>query len=85
MDAKQAVNLMADRAENLGAESNDTQGIVRAIVTENLPDRPDAQFYAWFSICCELADRAARKQGYTSEVDRAYSVAKHNVAARKVA
>lgn len=85
MTANEAIRLMTDEAERQGATANDESRIVRAIVTANLPGRPDAQFNAWICICIDLADRAARRQGYQSEVDRAYTAAKAKIDARKAA
>lgn len=57
---------LADAAEARGADCNDTAGIVRELViTHNLG------FYAWFCVCCELADRAACREGYKSSGHRA--------------
>ena len=62
--------LMADEAERLGAECNDTEGIVRGIV-----QRQGLSFNAWFCVCCELADREAKREGYKDKVDRAFRLA----------
>lgn len=83
--AKEAVALLADEAESLGADANDSRGIVREIVRGALPDRKAVWFAVWFSVCCELADRAARLQGFDNEVHRALTVAKGNIAARGAA
>lgn len=82
MTANEAIRLMTDEAERQGATANDEAQIVRAIVTTNLPGRPDAQFNAWLCICIDLADRNARRQGFTSEVHRAYAMAKSKIDAR---
>lgn len=68
-----AIRLLADEAERQGSDANDSSGIVRALVGVNLPGRVDAQFSAWFCVCCELADRAARVNGYTSAVEQAWA------------
>jgi hypothetical protein len=66
MDANEATQILANEAERLGAEPNDEQGIVRALVTTH-----GLSFNAWFCVCCELADRNARKQGFKGQADRA--------------
>jgi hypothetical protein len=71
-----AVQEMATLAESHEATANDENGIVRAVVARYLPNRPDAQFSAWFLVCCELADREAKRAGYKNEVERAYTVSK---------
>jgi hypothetical protein len=73
--ASEAIALMTDEAERQCADADDSNGIIRSIVAANLPGRPDAQFYAWFSICIEISDRAARKAGFTSAVAMAYRTA----------
>lgn len=65
-----AVQLLADYAEELGATANDEDRKVRELVSDH-----GLGFNAWFCVCCELADRAAKRQGYSSEVARAFSVA----------
>jgi hypothetical protein len=54
------VGLLADRAEELKADPNDSAGLVRQLVTAN-----GLGFYTWFSVCCELAERAARRGNLT--------------------
>ena len=81
--AQEAISLMTDEAERQNATPNDEAGIVREIVYANLPGRPDAQFNAWLCICCDLADRAAKRQGFKSEVDRAFTKANQTIAARQ--
>ena len=66
--ASRATVLMADEAERRGAECEDSAGIVQAIV-----DAHQLGFYAWFCVCCELANRAAIRRGFTSEAERAYT------------
>ena len=61
-----AIQLMADAAEEQGADANDSTGVVRAIVTAH-----GLEFCAWLCVCCELADRAARREGFKDQVDRA--------------
>jgi hypothetical protein len=36
--------------------------------------RPDTEFYLVFLIGCEIADELARREGYSSSVDRALSI-----------
>lgn len=67
----EALRLLTDEAERQGAEANDEQGIVRALVVAH-----GLGFNAWFCVCCELADRAAKRQGYDNEVHRAFTAAK---------
>lgn len=61
-----AIRIMADEAERLGADGNDSNGAVRAIVTS-----AGLSFCAWFCVCAELADRSARKEGFKDQTDRA--------------
>jgi hypothetical protein len=77
MTAKDATRLLADEAELRGGTANDADDIVRGIVTAH-----GLGFYAWFCVCCELADRAARRQGFDNEVHRALTVARQNLAER---
>lgn len=76
MDAKQATQLLADEAERLNATANDEDQTVRRLVLAH-----GLGFNAWFCVCCELADRAARQQGFSSEVERAYTAAKRKLQA----
>jgi hypothetical protein len=68
--AKEAIRLMTDEAEKLGADADDTQGIIRQIVTDH-----NLGFNAWFCVCCEIADRRARSAGFRGEAHRAYVAA----------
>ena len=77
-DVKDAVRLLTDEAERLGAEANDEQHVVRSLVLAH-----GLGFNAWFCVCCELAERSAKQNGFASECDRAYTVAKRNAAARR--
>jgi len=70
---------MVDEAERQSADSNDCKGIVRDIVTAH-----GLGFNAWFCVCVDLANRAARRQGFASEVDRAYKAAQTEIEKRKV-
>lgn len=79
-DSKEAIAILADEAERQGADANDTNGTVRAIVTTH-----GLGFNAWFCVCCELADRAARRQGFKNEVDRAFMAAKQTIEAKRAA
>jgi len=81
--AERAIEAITDEAERLGGEANDGNGIVRAVVVAALPGRERVHFDVWFCVCCTLADRAARRQGYASEVERAFTLATAAVAARK--
>jgi hypothetical protein len=74
IDLREALRIMTDEAEAQHADANDTNGAVRAVVTAH-----GFGFEAWFCVCCELADRSARRQGFRSEVDRAYTVAQQVV------
>jgi hypothetical protein len=67
---KEAIRLMADAAEKLGADADDTKGIIRRIVTAH-----DLGFNAWFCVCCEIANREARGAGFRGEAHRAYVAA----------
>jgi hypothetical protein len=64
----EAVRLLADEAERLGADANDNKGIVRELVTAH-----GLSFNAWFCVCCELADRSAQREGYWNQGERAAS------------
>jgi len=66
LTVEQAVNLMADHAQELGADSNDERGIVRSIVSNH-----GLGFEAWLLVCCEIADRKAQQEGYKDQCDRA--------------
>jgi hypothetical protein len=66
MTAEKATKILADEAEKPGADANDCKGIVRQLVATH-----GLGFCAWFCICCELADRAAQREGYKNQVDRA--------------
>lgn len=66
MDTKEAINLLATCAIELGATANDDNGIVRALVTQH-----GLGFNAWFCVCCEIADRNARADGFKDQCDRA--------------
>lgn len=68
---EEATKLLTDRAEELGADANDSTGVVRQLVTDH-----SLSFNAWFVICCELADRKAQKAGFTGQADRAASLMK---------
>jgi hypothetical protein len=70
----EAVAIMADAAEKQGADANDTTGVVRDIVSAH-----GLGVCAWFCVCCELADRAARREGFTDQFDRAMTRAKEAV------
>jgi hypothetical protein len=66
MTVQEAIKVLADEAETLEADANDSKGIVRRLVLAN-----GLGFNAWFCVCCELADRAAQRQGYKDQFDRA--------------
>lgn len=74
MTAAEAIQILADEAERQGCDANDTTGAVRALVQSH-----GLGFNAWFCVCCEIADRAARRQGFKSEVDRAFTKAMERV------
>jgi hypothetical protein len=78
--AKEAIEALTGLAVEQGADANDTTGVVRQIVTAHLPGRPDAQFAAWFCVCIEIGDRAARAEGYDSAVARAWALATRRAA-----
>ena len=66
-DVNEAIQVLTDEAERLGANANDTTGVVRSLVVAH-----GLGFDAWLCVCCELADRSARREGYRSQSDRAY-------------
>ena len=68
--AREAIQLLSDHAEKLGADAADSNGLVRAVVTAH-----ELGFDAWLCVCCELADRSARRQGYADQADRAAALA----------
>ncbi len=70
VDVDRAIRIMADEAEKLNADSNDENQIIRQIVL-----RRGLGFNAWFCVCCEIADRQARKEGFKSSIDRAAKAA----------
>ena len=74
----EAVRLMADEAERRGENANDDGGNVWSIVSAHR-----LGFNAWLCVCCELANRSARREGFKSEADRAYSQAEEKVAAQR--
>lgn len=63
-----ALCQLTDEAEQRGADANDSNGIVRAVVAQH-----GLSFYAWFCVCCELADRSAQREGFKNQADRAAS------------
>ncbi len=71
------IRLMTDAAEEQGADVNDTNGVIRAIVTAH-----GLGFNAWFCVCCELADRSAQRQGFKNQCERAYTLAKQAIVER---
>jgi hypothetical protein len=66
MDVQQAITLLTDEAERQGANANDTSGVVRALVLHH-----GLGFNPWFCVCCELGDRAARREGFKHQADKA--------------
>ena len=65
---KQAIAMMVDRAEELGATADDASGLVRDLVEAN-----GLGFNAWFCICVDLADRSAQREGYANQCARAWA------------
>lgn len=70
----QIIQILTNVVVERGATANDDNGIVRALVTQH-----GLGFNAWFCICCELANREARSEGFADKVDRAYALAKRLV------
>jgi hypothetical protein len=66
MNVTEAVRILTDEAERLGATADDNNGTVRQLVTAN-----GLSFNAWFCVCCELADRSAQREGFKNQFDRA--------------
>ena len=66
MTVEQATNLLTNECEQLGADANDSTGVVRQVVEAH-----GLSFNAWFVVCCELADRYARCAGYRDQFQRA--------------
>ena len=73
---KEIVISLTDRAQELGADPNDDQRIIRDLITRrtNLP--AEVHFPVWLCVCCELADREAQAEGYDNQVHRALAKAK---------
>ena len=65
---KQALAMMVDRAEELGATADDAGGLVRDLVEAN-----SLGFNAWFCICVDLANRSAQREGYANQYARAWA------------
>lgn len=63
----EAIEVLTNEAIRRGAEASDDNGIVRALVEEE----HGLGFYAWFVICCAIADRNAQAEGYKDQGDRA--------------
>ena len=72
---KELTSELADRAEAQGIVPNHSLGFVMA----NCQYRPGSEFYICFLLDCELADRAARREGYAGSVDRAFTKAKEKL------
>lgn len=66
MTVNNAIQILADEAERLQGNADDTNGVVRALVTAH-----GFGFEAWLCVCCEIADRNARREGYRDQFDRA--------------
>ena len=66
MNAQEAVTVLTDEAIRRGADANDDNGIVRGLIFEH-----ELGFYAWFCVCCEIADRQARAEGFANQGERA--------------
>lgn len=66
LDAAEATKLLADEAERLGADAGDDKGVVRRLVLAH-----GLSFFAWFCVCCELADRQARRAGFKDQFEMA--------------
>lgn len=62
---KEATRILADEAERLGATPGDENGMVVNLMA---PHRLST--LARFCVCCELADREARREGYADALDR---------------
>lgn len=75
---KDAIRVLTDEAKRQGADANDTSGAVRAIVNAY-----GFGFEAWFCVCCELADRSARRDGFVDQCDRAIKSPKFQAALAK--
>ena len=68
MTVETAIKLLTDEAQKRGANANDSNGIVRALVTAH-----GLGLNAWFCVCCEIADRGAQAEGFKNQADRAAS------------
>jgi hypothetical protein len=60
------IGALADSAEMRGASASDEDGVVRRLVESYGLD-----FLAWFCVCCELAERSARREGFKDQGERA--------------
>ena len=78
MDTKEVIEIFANEAERLGADANDDAGIVRSLVNAH-----GLGFCCWLCVCCELADRSARREGFDNQSHRAFVRAKERIAARQ--
>lgn len=78
MEIQEAIRLLTDEAERQGATANDEAGIIRSLVAVH-----GLSFNAWFCVCCDLADRKAKREGFKSEVDRAFTVASNLIQGAK--
>ncbi len=65
-----AIQILTDETERRGGTSNDDDGTVRRVVMSH-----ELGFNAWFCVCCELADRDARREGFKNSIDRAATLA----------
>ncbi len=78
MTVDEAIQKLANEAERLGAECNDDAGLIRKLVAEQ-----GLGFNAWFCVCCELADRDARRLGYKNAVEFAFKQAELGASLKK--
>lgn len=70
MELQELISQLADRAEAAGVDRSNTES-VRDFIRTNCSYRPDTEFYIYFMLTCELADRHAQRQGFENQFDLA--------------
>jgi len=73
----QLLNQMAERCEEDKIDNDaEPNGALHNWVRENSNCKPSQEFYLVFLLSCALADRAARREGYEGQADRAAALMK---------
>lgn len=81
MDLKALYKNAANKAFSDGISAGDEKQLIEWIYA-NCTFDDEVLFFLVLGIGAELADLEARKQGYISEVDRAFTIAKSKTARR---